>query len=496
MKTLLTYVAFIGIYNFLFWHQELGVNLFLYGIAGIFYSFKTRRAKTISKQQLLILFLTLSSGIAILVYNSTFSKYMFLVGIISSHLSFQSKSVAFIENLFNGLLGFFSFKGGLVPRLLSRPKARRSSIKLIFRIAIIPLLIFAFYFFLFANGNTLFNELTNGFLNDIGNFITRFFSIYYILFLLFGILLLRWLFRTNWFSFISVPHQNKLMRKNGRKIYFRNLDLKYEYLTAIGVFALLNLLFVVVNFIDVKNVWFLFDINQVESLKSFVHEGVGWLIFSLLVSMAVILFYFRGNLNFYPKSKLLKNLAFIWIFQNLILTISVLIRTAYYVQYHGIASKRIGVFIFVIIVFFGLTSLYLKLKNQNNFVFVLKWNSVMAFSILSIASFLPWDRITANFNLNHQVVHQIDVDNYLYLSPTVYPILYENLDKIEDQILNHQTNNVRWIGYKSIEQFESDLDARAKYYLKERRYVGIPSWTLADQRSIEKLNEHFKNSED
>lgn len=496
MKTLLTYVAFIILYNFLFWHEELGVNLFLFGLAGIFYSYKTKTRKPISKAQGLVLFLTIASGISIVLFNSNFAKYMFFIGIIGSHLGFQTSGIAFVENLINGLISFFSFKGSLFPSLKTRPKGKRASLGVFLRIAIIPILIFAMYFLLFSNGNSLFQDLTYGYLVEIANFFEKFFSLYYIFFLAFGLFLLRWIFRKKWFAYFSIPLENKLLRKMVVTKAFRNLDLKYEYLTAIGVFGLLNLLFAFVNFIDIKNVWFQFDLAEIESLKSFVHEGVGWLIFSLLVSMGIILYFFRGNLNFYPNSKSLKNLAFAWIIQNLILAISVLFKTAYYVQYHGIATKRIGVFIFVLIVFFGLFSLYLKLKNQNNFAFILKWNSLMAFSIISIASVFPWDRITANFNLNHAVVHQIDVDNYLNLNPNTYPILYENLDKIESQILNHQNNNVRWIGYKSLLQFQKELDYRAINYLKQRRFVGLPSWTLADQKAEQILSEHFKDSED
>ncbi len=358
MKTLVSYVAFLIVYNFLFWHEQLGINLFLFGAAGILYSYKTKSQKSLSSQQWLVLLLTLGSGISILLFNTLLSKWMFLVGIITLHLSFQTGAIALFENLLNGVLNFLNLKGNLLPNFGFKKNKKAGRFKTITRIAIIPILIFALYFILFSFGNSIFGELSLDFLNGIGEFFERFFSLSYIIFLLVGMVIIRWFYRKSWFSAIRIPFENSLLRKTGVKKSFRNLDLKYEYLTAIGVFALLNLLFAVVNFIDVKNVWFQFDINEVESLKSFLHEGVGWLIFSLLVSMIIILFYFRGNLNFYPQSTFLKKLAYAWTFQNMILAISVLYRTVYYIQYHGIASKRIGVFIFVLIVFLGLGSLF------------------------------------------------------------------------------------------------------------------------------------------
>lgn len=492
MKTLISYVAFLVVYNFLFWHEQLGINLFLFGAAGIFYSYKTKPKGSLKPQQWLMLLLTLGSGISFLIFNTLLSKWMFLLGIIGLHLSLQTGAIALFENLLNGILNFLNPKGGLIPHLGFKKNHTVGRFKTIIRIAIIPILIFSLYFILFSFGNQIFGELSIDFLNGIAEFFERFFSLTYILFLFSGIVIIRWIYRKSWFSIIRIPLENSLLRKTGEKKIFKNLDLKYEYLTAIGVFGLLNLLFALVNFIDVKNVWFQFDINEVESLKSFVHEGVGWLIFSLLVSMGIILFYFRGNLNFYPKSTLLKRLAFSWIIQNMILAISVLCRTVHYIQYHGIASKRIGVFIFVVIVFLGLSSLFYKLKEKKNYGFFIKWNSLSAFAVLSIAAFLPWDTITAKFNLNHKVVHQIDVNNYLNSSPQVYPILYDNLEKIETQILNHQNNQVRWIGYQNLEEFKRDLDEQTLVYLKERRLLGFPSWTWADQQNLKKLKSQLE----
>lgn len=497
MKILIPYVAFIVLYHFLFWQEQLGINFFLFAMAGIFYSAKTNDYNSLSKQQWLHLILTIASGFAMVIFNSNFSQWMFGIGLISFHLSLQAQGTAILENLINGIVNFLNLKGGFFSQKTDNHRNEKSNaFKIFLRIGIVPILFFAFYFILFSAGNSFFNDLTIDFLNNIGELLNHFFSLYYILFFLFGLLLMRWFFRKNWFSVLRISPDNKILRKTGIIKAFDNLDLKYEYYVAIGVFASLNLLFLFVNFIDVKNVWFQFDISRIESLKSFLHEGVGYLIFSLLVSIAIILFYFRGNLNFYPNSKRLKNLAFIWIFQNLILAISVLVRSSYYVQYHGMAARRIGVFIFVLIVFFGLISLFLKLKRQHNFAFIVRWNSLSVFAILSIASLFPWDRITANFNINHKVVHQIDVDNYLNLNPSVYPILYDNLDKIENQILNHRTNNVRWIGYHNLDQFKKQLDAQVYIYLKGRQKLGLASWTLADQKTVEKLETHLRKKTD
>jgi hypothetical protein len=300
----------------------------------------------------------------------------------------------------------------------------------------------------------------------------------------------RWVIRKKWSARFKLVPENSLTRKSRKKEqkHFHLLDLKYEYLMVFTLFSLLNILYLVINYIDVKWVWFQFDVSQVESLKELVHEGVGWLIVTLLVSIFIISYYFRGNLNFYPNNKSLKLLAYGWIIQNGVLAFSVVLRTLYYVQYHGLASKRIGVFLFLAIVLFGLGSLFYKIQKKRNFSFLMRVNSAFILSSLVIASLLPWNIITVQFNLNHEVTNQIDVDNYLDLDPQIYPILYKNLDKIENQIVNHQRNSVRWIRYQSLEDFELELERRTKSYLNKKNKVGWASWSYADQQAITALN--------
>ena len=487
MRPLLNFVAFLTAFHYLFWHESLGINLFLFGLAILGYSFVTRKIKTLNFNNIFLIVLSIAGGIAVMLINTAFSKVMFFITVISTHLSLQTSSASIMEFFVNGVLNVFSFRQGLIPAWSRNPNRKRSTAALYMRIGIIPLLFFIFYFIMFSQGNSIFGDMTIDFLNAIGRFLDDIFSLPYLLFMGLGIVIIRWMTRTKWFGLFHVAASNILNRKKFPKKQFKGMDLKFEYLTALLVFALLNGLFLVVNVIDVKWVWFQFDISEVHSLKEFVHEGVGWLIFTLLVSIGVILYYFRGNLNFYPKSRVLKGLAYAWIAQNMVLAISVILRTFYYVQYHGIASKRIGVFLFLLMVLFGLLSLYHKIRSGKNFAYVVKVNSLFIVGLLGVSSLMPWNIITANINLNHNVVHQIDVDNYLDLDPQVYPLIYENLDKIEVQIKNHQSNNVRWIHYENLEQFENMLEQRSRSYLNDKKGTSIASWSLADQRAIASL---------
>ena len=490
MRPLFYFAASLVAFHFLFWHETLGINLFLFGTGILAYSFAHRIEKKLSAEQIVLLFLTITSGLAVSIINSLFSKFMFILSLVVTHASLQTPARSVFEHFFNGLLNVFSFKQGIIPDFSLNPAHKKFKGVMYLRIGVIPLLIFILYFMLFSAGNSIFGDLTEGFLKDLGRMLNNMFSGTYVLFIMLGIILIRWQVRTHWARIARLSENLTLLRKQKKaRLNTLTSGLRYEYLTALVLLVLLNALFAVTNFIDVKHVWFQFDVNEVHSLKEFLHEGVGWLIFTILISIGIILYYFRGNLNFYPKNEWLKKLGYLWIIQNGILGISVMLRTFYYMQYHGLASKRIGVLIFLSIVLFGLASLFYKISRARNTTYLLKVNSFFILAALVVSSLFPWNVIIAKANLNHRYPHQIHVDNYLDLDPQVFPILYANLDKIENQILRHQRNNVRWIRYKNLDDFKRDLGSKSRAYLNEKARVGIASWSLADHNTIKQLQE-------
>lgn len=493
MKPLIYFAAFLIGFHFLFWHETFGINLFLFGFGILSYSFFNRNIRKLNLSNFILLSLALLSGLAVIFLNTAFSKIMFITAVLSSHLSLQMEANSVFEFLANSILNFFNFKSGLIPGLKLKDYAPRTRGVIILRVISLPLIIVFLYVILFSAGNSIFGDISFSFFSHFSDFIGRLFSPSYSLFILLGIIIIRWSIRKKWFKVFNLSKSNELVRKSKKrpKLHFHPMGLKYEFFMVITLLIALNGLFLIVNIIDVKWVWFHFNIDQVYNLKEFVHEGVGWLILSLLISIGIILFYFRGNLNFYPKNKFLKSLAYLWILQNAILSISVMLRTLHYVEYHGIASKRIGVFIFLLIVFFGLGSLFYKILKAQNFAFILKANSAFILIILTISSLVPWNVVTAKINLNHAVAHQIHVDNYLSLDPQIYPLLYANLDKIENQINQHQSNSVKWIKYATIEQFKYDLDLKSQAYLRSKSKLTFASWSMADQNAIHHLKQQL-----
>jgi hypothetical protein len=396
---------------------------------------------------------------------------------------------AILENFFSGAISFFSLKQSLFPKPILKSHQNRKAGFLYMRIALLPLLLFIVFYALFHAGNAIFRDWSNQAFGNFFGFLDRL-DYSYFFFMLFGVLLTRWIFLKTRKQPLQLNPLSGLQRKGTKakpKGSFKTLGLKHEYWAALMTFASLNLLLGVVNFIDVKWVWFQFYVPAQFSLKEFVHEGVGWLLVSLVFSAAVVFYFFRQNLNFYPKNKLLKSLALLWLAQNLVLTLSVAIRTFHYISFHGLASRRIGLIVFLSLVAVALIVLLVKVQKQRNAAFTVRWVSAYSLVLFGLCSVVNWDGLIARVNLNHGMANEIDVDNYLDLNPQVYPYLYANLNSVERQIKRHNTNETRWIAYQDLASFKEALDHRAAAYLKEQQQLGLGSWNYADAKATRQL---------
>ena len=483
MKTILSFAALLWAYHLLFWQEALGINLVLFGTALIAIAYFKNRPLRLRPVHIFLMGLTLANAISVLWINTLFSNTLFALLSLATFTSLHLKHDSVFEAFLNGVFNIFNPRQGVIPGLagmLPTPKTRGA---LYLRLSAVPLIILTFYMVLFSAGNSIFNAWTEEFFSGFRRLFSNW-TFEYTLFILLGVLITRWVWRTHWVRLLRVKAYNEWERKTGTPKPFVLMGLKHEYLTAFMVLALLNLLFLAVNIIDIRWVWFRFYVPAEFSLKDFVHEGVGWLIFSLLVSMGLILFYFRGNLNLYRDNHKLKTLAYFWIFQNAILAVSVVIRTFYYIGFHGLAPGRIGVLIFLTMVLLGLSSLAWKIGHNYNNAYVVRVNTLFVIGVLGVSSLLPWNHIILRHNLAHGNVNEIDVDYYLDLDPQVYPLVYENLDIIEAQIKGHQRNARTWINYSSLEDFREALRWRSEAYLRQRSKRSLASWTYADQKAV------------
>jgi len=221
------------------------------------------------------------------------------------------------------------------------------------------------------------------------------------------------------------------------------MDLSVELKSAFFLFASLSFMLMIVLFLEAKNIWIDFEWGG-ELLKEMVREGTYVLIFSILLSMAISLYYFRGNINFHPKNKLLRILANIWLSLIGLMVISVFIRNYYYISYFGLAYKRIGVLFFLLLCLVGLYTMFIKINKVKSTFYVSKVNSLAAYLTLVLICSVNWDVVIAKYNLenyNHSFVH---IPYMAELSDKALPYLVLS-DKQIEEIESKQVENIPFV---------------------------------------------------
>ena len=472
------------LFNFLFWRENLGVNvliftIFLLGGLSILHpkSFHSRSVSLISLG-------TILAAIMVVWHNTTISKTTFILSTITLIGLVQQRELRFLAYGF--LLALSSFFE--VPKqLLARIKWEsdlKPTINKIFRTlarAFLPLLIIVLFFQLYYFANPKFAELYQHFKRTFLLIFDWHLSFNRIAFWLGSFMLVAGIFwETKTVLFLEKQQQAKAtlerIRIPNRLPGFKNLlALKNEYRNAIFLIFALNVLLCIVNWTDIQFVWFNFEGGSPQELSQYVHSGTYLLIISILFAIAVLLFFFRKNLNFYPNNRLLKILSYIWIIQNAILTCSVAIRNFHYVYHYGLAYKRIGVFIFLILVWVGLMWLMFKIKEKRTFYYLLHRNVWTLYLVLLLSSSLNWDVFITQYNLFAPTKHGIDA----------YFLIYEVSDKNLFLLEQHQ-HILEKRSVRKGAKLEAALRHKRQGFEKRQKEQTCLSWNYADAKNLKK----------
>ena len=174
--------------------------------------------------------------------------------------------------------------------------------------------------------------------------------------------------------------------------------LESEHTLGSMVFLALNLLLV---FFLVTDIIYLIQENDISNSEysESVHQGVYALMFSIVCAIALILYFFRGNLNFFEGNKRIKSLTYLWIALNVILVAFTCYKNYAYVEALGLTYKRIGVFVYLLLTLTGLVTAYIKVSEIKNFTYLARTNIATLFAFLVISAIIPWNKTITRYNL-------------------------------------------------------------------------------------------------
>ena len=394
-----------ALYSIFFYHQHAGINFLIFTIAAIAFFYFQDKTILKSKAVLLVSFAAVFAASFLVVNDSTLSGWATVVALLVLPGVIINRRSSVIIDLFSSLFTTTVAAAYMVVEMVESGKNGKGKGFLHLLKYIVPIVFVIAFFFIYRAMNPLFEKFTQ----EIAEFI----SLEWVFFTLGGFLLV--------YSFYKQRRINDLdnWEKNG-VIVIDEATVKTpkwnESVAFLLLFVVLNAMLVVVNSMDVNYLYLGQGMPDGITHKEFVHKGVGMLILSIILGISILLFFFRGALNFSKNKTFIKALAFLWVLQNVFMVCSTAIRNTMYIDAALLTYKRIGVYFWLFFAIIGLITLFIKLQQNKTVWFLFRYNFASLFVVLILSSAFDWDRIISTFNINRakQMVEISSLDkNYL-----------------------------------------------------------------------------------
>lgn len=384
----------------LFYEQNPGLNI---GILGIIVLVLTYFNTEIAKRTKLffILFATSIISSFAFAWYGDFASFLavfaslFLLGFTSKNKELKTLFVipVFALNFVTFIYRFFQFEEWLPQR-----KAEGFWQKFL-AVVLIPALLLLIFFGIYSKGSSHFASFFSDYELDINLWEVFVFTVmgFFLSFNFFNFKVYEFISKQNHYLKNSFLSEEEIAKPT-----YDFLDLNAERLSGIVSFLGLNilLLFFIVTF----NYEQFVELPKATAnqLAEETHERVGAVIASIVMAIAVIMFYFKGAFNFDKKAKSLKILAQFWVFLNAVLVISAFAKNSEYVFNLGLTYKRLGVYAFLGLSVIGLVITFIKIQKQKTNAYLFNQMFWYVYGLILVCSFINWGGIITSHNLDRK----------------------------------------------------------------------------------------------
>ena len=229
---------------------------------------------------------------------------------------------------------------------------------------------------------------------------------------IFGLTLLGFFLLFNFMYLLPIPWLYTINAKvknwaRGQSVNDPSTDPQKQAARQKGALLALSLLIgLLVIFLCVYGYELYYGVRQ-ERLSAVVHEQINSIILSIIMAVAVILYYIRPGKEMSAAGKpaakpgLLAKLAMIWILLNGLLVISAALHNAAYIQRYGLTLLRIGVYIFLLLSMIGLYFTYKKIRGQHSAGYLIEVMFKVFFATIILNSTVNWSAIVTRYNLTY-----------------------------------------------------------------------------------------------
>ncbi|MEN9906982.1 MAG: hypothetical protein RLZZ540_123 [Bacteroidota bacterium] len=397
MKKLHFILASSLIFTLLFYNEDLGLNWSIFGIVQttlICYFFQEKLS---SRLHLVLVITSVLSCFAFAWYGDFASFFAMAFSIIFLQFKTQESNLKVLQVfplvLVNGIasLGRILMFSQYIPKR----KVNNGFAKKLIAYFIIPAVFLGLFLIVYSFGSDHFSSLFTDYYLDIDAWQAFVLTAlgFYISFTFWNYWMPEVCYEKNELLDNDFKEEAKTENQNS----FSFLDIDFERRSGEITLFLLNALLLV--FIVTYNYEQFFEVVEKSKLSSATHERVNAVIFSIIMAVGVILFYFKGGFNFDEKANNLKKLAKIWILLNGVLIISTVIKNSEYVSFFGLTYKRLGVYAFLILAIIGLLISFIKISKQKTNAFLFNQMLWYFYGTILICSFVNWGNLITKYNI-------------------------------------------------------------------------------------------------
>lgn len=460
-------VGLIGVsallFAILFYKQEVAINFGILGLLTLgmihFVLPKNKRDKQYYVLAILVGLMSISQMWYADVY--TFFALSFSLLVLGTYIFFSRLNILFYPFLLFANYVLFLYRFLSFEWLPKREGGGKRSWKKIIALVLFPALLAIVFFAVYSTGSSLFYD----FIKKIKISENTFYFI--------GVFLLGFLFYFNfWYPYIprylilfNKRFKNEFGENNRDKLMISEdlLDVELQRTSGIITMVLLNL--ILLFFVISYNYEQFFMLGEARNLSADTHTQINTIIYSIILAMCLILLYFNSYFNFDEKAEKLKKLSYLWLILNSVLVLSAVFKTMQYVGTYGLTTKRIGVFIFLLLCLVGMYYSYVKISQKKTNSFLVTKMAWVFFFTFTLNSMVNYSWIVTKYNLTF--VEDVDID-YLYRLDYNIQLLHDYL-KTHPEAEREYYGTFEWFANSQESNFKKPFLSQSLYY----RYVNL-----------------------
>jgi Leucine-rich repeat (LRR) protein len=488
-KKTISIICLSAIYTILFYEQHVGINFLLFTLATLGFFFLQYKEAFKNKSVLILSFGAIFTSFFAGVHGSNLSLWATIISLMVIPGVIINKRSNVLVDFVTTLVNIAASTTFMIIEMVESGKKGKGKGFLHLLKYIVPIVFIIVFFFIYRAMNPLFEKFTQ----EIAEII----SIGWVFFTLGGFILVYSVYKQKRAADIDLWESNWLINIDPVAIKIPKWN---EAIAFILLFIVLNLMLVSVNLMDVNYLYLGEGMPDGITHKEFVHKGVGMLILSILLGISILLFFFRGTLNFTKNKNAIKLLAFLWVAQNVFMVFSSSIRNTMYVDSALLTYKRIGVYFWLFFALIGLITIFIKLYKNKTVWFLARHNFTTLFIVLLISSATDWDMVISNFNLNRanqmDEISSLDKNYMLSLSEGNISGLFKikNVKGFEvDSLYSYSydrdihVSNSNWLDCKVFDFLEDDTEGDWRSYSFRRNRVREEIQQLHDNEMLSSL---------